>query len=87
MRGPYIGRMIADRARRVVAGVAVTVAVLGGTAACAAESEIDVITNCLDDAGVAYSVEGGAVVIDQYGQEDAEQSRAARACSELADGS
>ena len=62
-------------------------AVLGGTTSCAAESEIDALTNCLDDAGVIYSVEDGAVVVDQYAEEDSEQTRAAaQACLDLADG-
>ncbi|WEO78369.1 hypothetical protein BJQ94_04845 [Cryobacterium sp. SO2] len=80
--------MTAYRVRRVVAGFAVAAAVLGGTAACAAESEIDVIMNCLDDAGVTYSVEDGAVVVDQYAEEDSDRtSKAARACLDLIDGS
>jgi len=62
-------------------------AVLGATTSCAAESEIDALTNCLDDADVTYSVEDGAVIVNQYAEKDSEQTRAAaQACLELADG-
>jgi hypothetical protein len=79
--------MIAPRVRAVLAASAVAMAVVGGTASCATPSDLDAFTSCLDDAGVEYSVQDGAVVVNHYANEGSDDERnAARVCSELVDG-
>ena len=82
----YIEQMNTVKIRSVISALFIASAILGGSAACAAKTEVQLLASCLDNAGVAYRIENGAVVVTQYADKGSEETRdAAEACMGIAD--
>ena len=78
--------MRANKSRGVLASSGITIRLIIAATGCGAvkTTAIDAAVECLDDAGVSYTIEDGAIVVTTYATDDVPYPREdIQACMEL----